>query len=234
MENSLYTAAAALLGITGVYALFFSADSLGRLEYANAVQEKYIAQAREKLDKTKAYRHDCKNHMTVLRELVKTGQTGTAQQYISDLDTIYPFSPDYRTGSTAADIIIADKFSSAEEKSIAAECTLKIPAQKISDADICILIGNALDNAICGCETACGKKYIRLSGFEQGSIFFIDIENSFDGNTSFSCGTGIKNMKKTAKRYGGSIHLSCKGNIFRTSIILNIPQRQNDISRHSC
>ena len=224
LGNSLYTAIAVLLGIIGVFALLFSSDKLGRLEYANGLQEKYIDEAREKLDKTKAYRHDCKNHLTVLRELVKMDEAENAKQYLSDLEKRYAFSPDYRTGSTAADIIIADKFSAASYKNISVECTLNIPAQKFNDVDICTLIANALDNAVHGCEKACGNKYIMISGFEQGGIFLIEIENSFDGNTSFTCGTGIDNMNKAANKYGGSVHLSCEGNVFRTSIILNISQ----------
>lgn len=224
LGNSLYTAIAVLLGIIGVFAFLFSSDKLRRLEYANGLQEKYIDEAREKLDKTKAYRHDCKNHLTVLSELVKMDEAENAKQYLSDLEKRYAFSPDYRTGSTAADIIIADKFSAASYKNIAVECTLNIPAQKFNDVDICTLLANALDNAVHGCEKACGNKYIMISGFEQGGIFLIEIENSFDGNTSFTCGTGIDNMNKAANKYGGSVHLSCEGNVFRTSIILNISQ----------
>lgn len=110
-----------------------------------------------------------------------------------NIEKSYAFSPDYRTVSTAADII-ADKFSSAADKNIAVEYTLNIPTEKFNDLDICTLLANALDNAIHGCEKACENKYIRISSFEQGDIFLIEFEKSFDGNASFTCGTGIDNM----------------------------------------
>lgn len=230
--NTLYAAAAVLSGICGFYALLISAYRFRQLEYANCIQEKYICEARKKLDITKAYRHDCMNHLTVLNGLVKAGQTENAKRYLSDLEANYALSPDFRTGNTAADIIITDKFSLAADKKISAECALNIPSGNFSDADICTLLANALDNAIHGCERACGKKYIRLSGHEQGKIFIINIENSFDGSSGFICGTGIENMRRTAQKYGGSVVLFCEGNVFHTSILLNISQRRNDISQH--
>lgn len=222
LNNYLYAVIAAVFGLTAVYALFISEDRLRQLEYANAVQKKMIDDIRDKLDKTKALRHDLKNHMTVLKEFVISGKNENAVQYYLDLDKRYALPSDYRTGSAAADIIIADKISSAYDKKIEVECHLKIPAEKINDVDICTLLANALDNAVKGCESAAGKKYIRISSHEKGDIFLINIENSFNGSTSFDNGTGIRNMKKTAEKYGGYVHISCNENIFRTSILLII------------
>lgn len=231
--HSLYTAAALAAGMLGICALFISAGRLSGLEYANRMQEKYITAARETLDKTKAYRHDCKAHMTVLRELVHSGETTTAQQYFSELEKSYALPQDCRTGNIAADIIISDKLRTAAEKNIRTECALRLPEENINDTDICTLLSNALDNAINGCDTASGDKYIKIQSVRQGNLLLIELENSFDGNRDFVVGTGIGNMRKTAKKYGGSVYISCEGNLFRTSIALNIPQHKTDISRKS-
>ena len=64
-------------------------------------------------------------------------------------------------------------------------------------------------------------------------MLLIELENSFDGNRGFVVGTGIENMRKAAKKYSGNVYISCEGDVFRTSIALNIPQHKTDISRQS-
>lgn len=231
--HSLYTAAAVAAGMLGIYAIFILSGRLAGLEYAAGMQEKYIAEARETLDKTKAYRHDCKAHMTVLRELVQSGETEAAQRYFSELEKSYALPRDCRTGNIAADIIISDRLRTAAEKNIRTECTLRLAEENINDTDICTLLSNALDNAINGCERASGDKYIKIQSVRQGSMLLIELENSFDGNDAFAVGTGIGNMKRAAKKYGGSVYISCEGEVFRTSILLNISQHQSDISRQN-
>lgn len=150
---------------------------------------------------------------------------------LSELEKSYALPQDCRTGNIAADIIISDKLRTAAEKNIRTECALRLPEGDINDTDICTLLSNALDNAINGCEMASGDKYIKIQSVRQGNMLLIELENSFDGNDGFVVGTGIENMRKAAKKYGGSVYISCEGNVFRTSIALNIPQQKADISR---
>lgn len=98
----------------------------------------------------------------------------------------------------------------------------------IQSYDIGVILGNALDNAIEACmrlvkEKPQTKPFIRLSSFQKGKFFFLEIENSFDGRLKKSShsefpstlksekqihGIGFANMKKTAEKYDGAVDYS--------------------------
>ena len=51
----------------------------------------------------------------------------------------------------------------------------------VSDIDLCVLIGNAIDNAVQGCLMTDGQRYINVEVIKHGLIQSIVITNSFDG-----------------------------------------------------
>ena len=91
---------------------------------------------------------------------------------------------------------------------------------------ICIVLSNALDNAIHAAKSldAGMGKYIRVSGRIQGDFLMMEIRNSFHGKGAFKKGTGLSNVKKVAERYGGAMSIETQENIFVLHVLLIIPQ----------
>ena len=97
-----------------------------------------------------------------------------------------------------------------------------------SESDLFSLIGNALDNAIDYEMTVDeGKRFIRFSVKEFGSMIFMRIENYFEGEIVLKDGLpvttkedktahgfGVKSMRMTAKKYKGEMIIEQKEGLF--------------------
>ena len=194
-------------------------------EYARLRAE----QAEFRCEKTKAFRHDVKNHITVLTGLLNQGDIQSAEKYLSELKIITDdFSLRFHTGRAVTDVLVGIKLSEAEEKGIDCSCKMKIPRCGIMDSDLCIILANAVDNAVHGCENVKtnSERFVEISGTVHENMFLIEIRNSFDGK-GFKNGTGLENIERTAKKYGGSIRISCSEDIFTLQIMM-----QTFISQH--
>ena len=182
--------------------------------------------AESRYGKTKAFRHDVKNHMTVLTGFLNSGDTAGAEKYLSEMKIIAnDLSVRFQTGNAAADIIINSKLSEAEKKGVDIACEMRLPPCKINDTDLCIILANAVDNAVNACEKLenDAEKFIEIKGIVQENIFLIEVKNSFDGK-SIRKGTGLRNIEMTAKKYGGDVRISCTEDVFTISVLLNISQ----------
>ena len=106
-------------------------------------------------------------------------------------------------------------------------CSLLLPYPcGLRDIDLCIVLSNALDNAIHACKNmdAGLEKYIRVSGRMQGDFLMMEIENSFDGKGTCKQGTGLSNVKAVAEKYGGTMSIETQDNAFVLHVLLIIPE----------
>ncbi|MCH5349707.1 MAG: sensor histidine kinase [Oscillospiraceae bacterium] len=208
----------------GIYAVFSVIHTHG--EIIKSGMETGLAGLRAKnaeslFKSTRGFRHDVKKHMAVLAGFLEQNNVDGAKEYLSGMEAdVRKLSYQFQTGRAAADIIINKGFSEAKEKGIDFVCKIMIPPCGISDPDLCVILGNAVENAIHACEAPeCRKKFIEISGASWGDIFLIEIKNSYDGG-KFKNGIGLKNIEATAKKYGGGLRISCSENVFTLQIIL--------------
>ncbi len=90
------------------------------------------------------------------------------------------------------DILLGNKLGIAERSAIDVHCALTLPSPcAIRDIDFCIILSNALDNAIRACRDMDGERYIRVTGNVQGDFIRMEVENSYQGKGLFREGTGL-------------------------------------------
>lgn len=214
-----------ILGISALYCILSLCSEIIRDKMALEYARYFAEDAKSRCDKTKSFRHDLKNHMIVLTGFLSRGDTQGATEYLAEIKAISEdFSARFQTGRAAADIIINGKFSDAEKKEIKVDCELKIPRCDISDSDLCIILANAVDNAIHACDKVDNNtKFIEVNGYWREDILLIEVKNSYDGK-KFKKGTGIRNIETTAKKYNGSVSISCAEDVFTLGVLLNISQ----------
>jgi sensor histidine kinase YesM len=103
----------------------------------------------------------------------------------------------------------------------------------VSDADLCIVFGNCVENAIEACQRAGGERFIRIKSIIIGDMLAVTIDNSFDGilnqnNNTYQSrkhngeGIGISSVKAVARKYGGDAKFESKANVFQASVILRV------------
>ena len=226
-------------------------------------------------------KHDIKNTLAVLARLsdeeaarqalrAPGGNDGSRvgeeySDYLAQLNRSFEkLELRFRTGNAVADALLNMKYHEAVQEmpdlEFQADSLLFLEDLAIHSYDIGVILGNALDNAIEAClrlkqTDMQAKPMIRLTSFQRGKFFFLEVENSFDGALYQSKdgefpetmkgekqmhGIGFSNMKKTAEKYDGGVDYSvCRagGNpesgksfsgysIFRLSVMMKNERRK--------
>ena len=115
----------------------------------------------------------------------------------------------------------------AKNMGIHVNCSLLLPYPCfVRDIDFCIVLSNALDNAITACKniTENIEKYICVSGRVQGDFILLEVQNSFQQKELPQKGTGLTNVKAVAEKYHGAMSIKTQGTTFLLSVLLIIPQ----------
>ena len=226
------------LGLASLFCILFSYKKLQQifrlsteislLEQQEHSLNQYVEEAKTRYDETKSFRHDIRNHIAVVKKLLQGGKLEEAVSYIEDMDDMaekmsFPCS----TNNPVVDILVGNKLGIAKSMGIDVDCSLLLPYPcSLRDIDICIVLSNALDNAIQAVKNlgAGTEKYIRVSGRIQGDFLMMEIENSFHGKGAFKKGTGLSNVKKVAEKYGGAMSIEIQENVFALHVLLIISQ----------
>ena len=105
---------------------FQAQAALQSLTQAIQAQKVYVAEARMRYEQTKAFRHDLRNHLSLLNGLLNSGKLDESKAYLEKLEAASDvLSFPYRTGNSVVDILLGEKLGLA--KDIAAEISLCLP-----------------------------------------------------------------------------------------------------------
>lgn len=194
----------------------------------------------------RSMKHDMKNQLAVLGNLVMRQDGGEELPgYLEQLNrTLGKLDMPFQTGSTVVDSLLSMKYHEACEKlpGIRFEARdLIFPKEcRIQPADLCVILGNALDNAIEACqrlreESAQEECHIRLYSCYRQEMFLLTVENSFSGKLrvgrgsafpsttkpdSEAHGIGMHNIKAAAERYRGGVSWNAEKGEFTLTVML--------------
>lgn len=167
------------------------------------------------------------------------------QAYLSELNQSFDrLEFQFKTGNAVVDTLLNMKYHeitrTIPELQMDAEGLLFPDSLHIQSYDIGVIVGNALDNAMEACrklksEQHSEKPFIRLYSFQKGKMFFIEVENSFNGKiiqrkqSEFPLtdktvrkahGMGLLNIKRIVEKYHGGVDWSIKNKIFTLSMMM--------------
>ncbi|MEG0912237.1 MAG: ATP-binding protein [Oscillospiraceae bacterium] len=193
-------------------------------------QYKQIFESSEKL---RIWKHDIHNHLTSIISLAKESGAQNVIDYISDLNTdIICDSHIVVTGNAIVDAVLNSKLSYATKVSIAVDLDISIPEFAcISDAELCSIIGNVLDNAIeANLKVQIPKRYIHLEIMAHDHFGLIYCENAslpVDDNlpttkSGLDHGIGIKRIKQLIDKYQGIYCFRPGNGTFSVKLLLPI------------
>lgn len=173
---------------------------------------KYYSEMAKSYDKLRSFRHDMKNTLLSVRAKAARGEVDGCIKILDGIigDSLSSFV--YHTGNTGLDAILGAKKDEAEQKGIQFETKLSIPPNlPLADEDICVIFGNALDNAIEACEKLNEHSYIYVLIKHDGKDLLCRIENSCPSDASLTKktskpnkhehGIGIRNIERTLEKY---------------------------------
>ena len=197
-------------------------------------------------------RHDMKNTISVIMQLA-AGQEEGLQAYLEELSrTMDRLEFRFKTGNTVVDTLLNMKYheiaGAVPDLRMDVE-GLQFPEKLfIQSYDIGIILGNALDNAMEACRKLKAKEpgaeaFIRINSFQKRELFFLKVENSFDGRVvrkpqnefpvtdkadRENHGIGLINIKSTAEKYQGTMDFKVNGRVFILSVMMKNERREED------
>lgn len=209
-------------------------DWLIRKKVASFEQEllqKYYAEVESMYTKMRGWRHDYRHHIQTLKVHASKGEMDEIQKYLDMLDDdLTNVEAVVRTGNRITDAILNSKLSLAREKQITVKAETNIPMQlSIPELDLCIVIGNLLDNAMEACmELPPDRRLIRIYMEMKGNYLYLALTNTAAGAKKEHFGTtkgkghglGLGRVDEVVKKHGGYLTRASEDEAFSTEVLL--------------
>lgn len=192
--------------------------------YQRELIETHYREVENMYRQIRGWRHDYRNHIQTMKVLAANGDMDGIKGYLDELDTdLNTVDTVVKTGNAMADAILNSKVSLARSKNIAVHVDAHIPVKlKMSELDLCCIIGNLFDNAI--------EASLALPEEQRRIRVYMDMKNTqlYISFTNFTAG-------KKQEKVGGLFHSTKgEGHGFGLVRIDNIIQRLDGyLSRNS-
>jgi sensor histidine kinase regulating citrate/malate metabolism len=130
------------------------------------------------------------------------------------------------------DALLNSKSSYAVNKGITVTMKASVPDKlSISETDLCIILGNLLDNAIDECLRLDGDKFIRIYIGMKNTQLYMCVTNSagkkkakigsiFKSMKSTLHGFGLSRVENTVKKYKGYCSFNSEDGAFTAEVML--------------
>ena len=242
ISNYMFLLALVILGINVVIYYFFikiNSDYQAKIkseiqkqnyEQQISSQSKHIDEILAMQKQIKKFRHDSSHHFTALKGFFINNQNNDGVTYIEKINNELEKSEIIDTGNTAFDAIISAKKVLAESKNIEFALKIQIPEKLQVDAvDLCVIFGNALDNAIEACEKIETRRTINVSAIYDDCQLICKITNTALTSTSdlqttkadkVNHGFGLENIKQALSKYNHVLKIDQSDNKFVLSFVI--------------
>lgn len=204
-----------------------------------SLQEASIKNLENAYNRTRNFRHDIKNHLLTMNILAENGNLEEIKKYLKEMGSIIDESSYVRiSGISAVDAILNEKLYEAQGDSITTNYDVtNMTDNGIKALDLCIILSNALDNAIEANRKIKDpeNRYIKLkihgdknhtvlsvtNPTEQAPVKLSDNSYLTSKKDTSSHGFGLKSIESTAKKYGGEMLIKCEDGVFTLVIRLS-------------
>ena len=185
----------------------------------------------ERIEKEKKRRHNLRHHLRTMDTLAQNGQVESLQEYIARyLEEVREVELQKLSGNPVVDEVMSYYVVQAREKQIDLTCSMKIRENlALNLADMTVLLGNAMENALYGCETCEEKaRKIRVMIRQFRKNLLIKVENRIPSGEYESLGAnvrkgyGLESIDMIARKYQGSMDAVREEDKFVLRVILNI------------
>ena len=195
----------------------------------------YYEMMEDQYGRMERLRHDMKNHMLALENLVRNRRWEEACGYLREMtETGSVETGDEVTGSLVLDALLYHKKRQAMEQGILWQCDVRAPSDcPVKEMDLCVIVGNILDNALEACARLAGKEdlFIRISMGQVKQCLLLEAENSADISAAppmgvstkedgLGHGLGLGNVRAAAAGYNGAVHEEAKEGVFTISVLV--------------
>lgn len=185
-----------------------------------------ISALRESQKQASTYRHDLRHHLQYLSACIDSGRLSRAQEYIHGICAEIEAQKvqDY-CENESANLIFSAFAGRCAKNGIGIKVRAGLPPfLTVSDSDLCVLLSNALENALNACQSRTGERIIEVDAYEKGHKLFLQITNPCRADITFKNGlpvtdrpghgVGVRSICAVVERYGGIYSFSSQDGRF--------------------
>ncbi len=206
------------------------------------MQRQHYQQLTNRIQEARAIRHDFHHHLLAMQAYLDSKQYEQLTDYLSQ------YAREFSSPSQAplckhylADAVLQHYQNQANEQGCAFRTFIDIPPQvSISDLDLCVVLGNLLENALEGSRrVAQDEQSLHLHLKQQGDMLLLTLDNRFDGNLHYregnllshkrggtTEGIGLQSVRAIAEKYQGVLRVEPSANVFKVSVMLTLPPQE--------
>lgn len=207
--------------------------------YQRELIETHYTEVENMYRQMRGWRHDYRSHIQVLKVHAAAGDLEAVREYLDKLESdLSSIEPAVRTGNAMMDAILNSKISLARAKEIHVRADANIPiALRLSELDLCVIIGNLFDNAIeASMALPAEERLIRVYMEIKGAQLYISFTNltasgkkkkvngRFRTTKGEGHGFGLVRIDNIVARLGGYISRNSEEGAFSTEILIPIQQ----------
>ena len=195
-----------------------------RLEKQIRMQYAYLEEAKKRNELYRTFQHDINNHFLVLSGLIREKNYDEAKNYFDKLrGSADSLLIGIETGNPILDILLQEKLSFAVSNGIEVKHDVQISRDcGVEDIDLCIILANALDNAVHACAEVTGRQpEISVTVRRRHHFLLMEVVNTMiPAQGRMEYGTGLDNIRHTVEKYEGTMEIENSGGKFRLTALL--------------
>ncbi len=186
----------------------------------NELQQQYLDSVNEMNEYTRRVRHDIKNHINTLSVLLNDKENGLekARKYLKQYSDQTALIQEFvKTNNKVVDAVINSKLMYCKENGINTSVAVDKNINRLTDVDLCCILGNIIDNAIeAQLNSSLQEKTVNISVKMCEDILEIIVKNRIEKSVlcdnkvlkttksdNINHGFGITNVKNIVNKYDG-------------------------------
>ncbi len=227
------------VAITLVFLWYLMIRKRQQDKHLYAYQDKILKEQMEEMNgiymTMRGWRHDYHNHMQTIKAHLEAEQIAEAAGYLDKMeDALEQIDFEYKTGNIGVDAILNSKLSIAKKHDMEVKCDAVLEGEiTIPQIDLCVLLGNLVDNAIEACDKmeAGQRKFLRIYMCIRQSQLYISVSNAtnevirkldkdYISNKRGNHGHGLKRINLIVEKHSGYINRQNEPGVFVTEVML--------------
>lgn len=203
--------------------------------YQRELIETHYAEVDNMYRQIRGWRHDYRNHIQTMKAYAAAENWNAIKRYLDELETdLATVDTVIKTGNPMTDAILNSKISLARTREIQVHADAHIPVRlKISEIDLCCILGNLFDNAIdASVKLPPEQRLIRVYMDMKGTQLYISftnftaggklsrVGNRFKTTKGEGHGFGLERIDTIVERLGGYLSRNSEDGAFTTEILL--------------
>lgn len=198
-------------------------------EKQKEIQLQYYQDRLTHQEETRALWHDIKKYFSAIKTMIEADHSSEAEACYQELQKKFAqINQSVDVGNPIIDAVLSRAVKYAEDSSVKLESEVWIgPKFHIPSADLFIIIGNTLDNAIEACtalppERRCVHVLLR----QKNQLLYYEVSNPYASSKPSKPGRihgyGLKNVRSCVEKNQGVLDISTENGIYMVKIVLNV------------